>query len=263
MVGMKLTLVLIVLLFYEGASGQTTSIDPVASVDSSNKKNDSLIIPSHNHVVRKAVVVPLILVGAGLCTIPNREVFFSRYEIREERNAHIPHFRYHADNYLQFVPIAAVYGLNAFGVKAKNDFGNRTALLIKSELIMATLTLSLKRITAVPRPDTGAPTSFPSGHTAQAFAAATFMIKEYGQKNIWYSVGAYTVASGVGILRVMNNRHWVSDVLAGAGIGIFSTNIAYLTHRYKWGKQRNKSSSTLVLPAYSNRAGMLCMVHRF
>jgi len=116
----------------------------------------------------------------------------------------------------------------------------------------------------VPRPDTGYPTSFPSGHTAQAFAAATFLVKEYGHKNVWYSVGAYSMATSVGVLRVMNNRHWISDVLAGAGVGIFSTNLAYLTHRYRWGKNRKKlSSSTIVLPSYDGHSGMVSMVHRF
>ncbi|MBK7653449.1 MAG: hypothetical protein IPJ20_25720 [Flammeovirgaceae bacterium] len=57
---------------------------------------------------------------------------------------------------MQYVPIIAVYGLNAAGVKGKNNFGNRTALLIKSELIMTVLTYSLKKIAVVPRPDTWA-----------------------------------------------------------------------------------------------------------
>ncbi|MCF6358831.1 MAG: hypothetical protein L3J54_13600, partial [Draconibacterium sp.] len=39
------------------------------------------------------------------------------------------------DDYIQFAPLAAVYSLNAFGVKGKNNFGNSTAIAIKSILL--------------------------------------------------------------------------------------------------------------------------------
>ncbi|MBA4058426.1 MAG: hypothetical protein C0490_27150, partial [Marivirga sp.] len=186
--------------------------------------------------LQKAIAVPLLFTVAGLYSLTDNDLI-NKFEVQEERNEWMPKFRSRADDYLQYAPIAAVYGLNALGVKGKNNFGNRTALLIKSELLVGILTYSLKKITAVPRPDTGQPTSFPSGHTAQAFAAATFMAKEYGHKSIWYSVGAYTIATGIATMRVMNNRHWVSDVFVGAGIGILSTNLVYLTHQYKWAKK--------------------------
>lgn len=186
----------------------------------------------------------------------------NKYDVQEERNEWMPKYRTHVDDYLQYTPIVAVYGLNALGIKGKNNFGNRTALLVKSELLVGVLTYSLKRITAVPRPDTGQPTSFPSGHTAQAFAAATFMVKEYGHKSIWYSISAYTVAASVGTLRVLNNRHWVSDVLVGAGIGILSTNLVYLTHQYRWGKKGSRGQ-TLIVPSFDGQTGMVNVVLRF
>ena len=61
------------------------------------------------------------------------------------------------------------------------------------------------------------------------------------------------MATTVGVMRVLNNRHWVSDVLAGAGIGILSTNLAYLSHRYKW---KNKNSDLTVIPMYTNGPGI-------
>lgn len=211
--------------------------------------------------LQRTVAIPLLLAAVGLYSLTDNDVL-NKFDVQEERNEWIPKFHNHADDYLQYAPIVAVYGLNALGIKGKNTFGNRTALLIKSELLVGILTYSLKKITAVPRPDSGQPTSFPSGHTAQAFAAATFMSKEYGHKSIWYSVGAYTVATGIGAMRVMNNRHWISDVLVGAGIGIFSTNIVYLTHRYTWGKHK-KSGQTLIIPSFDGQSGMVSMVHRF
>ena len=44
----------------------------------------------------------------------------------------------------------------------------------------------------------------------------------------WISVGGYVVATTVGVSRILNNRHWISDVLAGAGIGILSVEFGYL-----------------------------------
>lgn len=208
---------------------------------------------------RRAVIAPVLFTAAGLSTLDDDND--DNYEVQKERNRHMPNFRHYADDYLQHSPIMIVYGLNLLGVKGKNDFANRTAILIKSEMIVGVLTFSLKRITAVPRPDTKELTSFPSGHTAQAFAAATFMAKEYGHKSIWYSIGAYTVATGVGAMRVMNNRHWMSDVMAGAGIGILSTNLAYLTHQYRWGK-KNKGGQTTVMPSYDGQTGMVNIIHR-
>jgi hypothetical protein len=209
--------------------------------------------------IRRRVIAPVLFTAAGLSTLGDDND--DNYEIQEERNRYIPNFRHHADDYLQHSPIVIVYGLNWLGVKGKNDFANRTAILIKSEMMVAILTFSLKRITAVPRPDTKELTSFPSGHTAQAFATATFMAREYGHRSIWYSIGAYTVATGVGAMRVMNNRHWISDVMVGAGIGILSTNLAYLTHQYRWGK-KNKVGQTTVIPSYDGQTGMVNIIHR-
>ena len=52
--------------------------------------------------------------------------------------------------------------------------------------------------------------------------------KEYGMtRSPWYSIGAYTAATLTGLSRQMNNKHWLSDVLVGAGIGILSTEVGY------------------------------------
>lgn len=211
--------------------------------------------------LHKAVAVPILLTAAGLYSLTDNDLL-NKLEVQEERNEWAPGFHHRADDYLQYAPIVAVYGLNALGIKGKNNSVNRTTLLFKSELLVGALTYSLKKATAVPRPDTGQQTSFPSGHTAQAFAAATFMAKEYGHMGIWYSIGAYTIATGIGTMRVMNDRHWISDVLVGAGIGIFSTNLVYLTHQYTWAKKKS-SGQTLVVPSYDGRTGMVSVVHMF
>jgi membrane-associated phospholipid phosphatase len=161
----------------------------------------------------------------------------------------IPGFKTVVDDYLQFAPIAIVYGLDIAGVDARNDVLNQSLMLVKAELIMAALVFPLKSITAVPRPDGNGDDSFPSGHTAQAFLSATFMHKEFGHLSAWYSIGAYAMATTTGVFRILKNRHRLTDVLMGAGIGILSVNLAYATHRYRWGKQ--KKHAYKILPTYN------------
>lgn len=181
----------------------------------------------------------LILTGTAVMLDSDADEFFlSNYEIREERNEKFLRFSNHADDYLQYAPAAATLILSISGVKGRHNLPNQVALLIKSEMLMAITVQSLKYTVGEARPDTGQKNSFPSGHTAQAFTVATFLSKEYGYKSIWISIGAYTAASTVGVFRMLNNRHWISDVLVGAGIGIISTELVYFTHRNRWGKKK-------------------------
>ena len=90
---------------------------------------------------------------------------------------------------------------------------------------MGILVSGLKYTTVrYPRPDSGARNSFPSGHTATVFLGAELMRIEYGG---WWGAGAYAVAATTALMRIYNGRHWTSDVLAGAAIGILSADIGY------------------------------------
>jgi membrane-associated phospholipid phosphatase len=96
----------------------------------------------------------------------------------------------------------------------------------------------LKKVIDNKRPD-GTVMSFPSGHAANAFAGATILSIEYQKNHPWVPYVAYGVATGVGVMRVANNRHYISDVLFGAGLGILSMKLAYWTHQYKWNKPKS------------------------
>jgi membrane-associated phospholipid phosphatase len=223
-----------------------------------SKQNDSLnyatkTVLLSNTAFFKAAKVPILLVIGGTLTLTDNEVL-NREEAYEERQEHLPYFRTHLDDYLQFMPIAAAYGLRSLGVQGKNNWGNSVALLIKSEAIMCAIVAPMKHFTAVKRPDSPARNSFPSGHTAQAFTAASFLHKEYGHVSPLISFGAYSSAAAVAIFRVMNNRHWTPDVFIGAAIGILSTNLAYITHRYKWSKKASYARFS-ALPSYSTTNG--------
>lgn len=183
--------------------------------------------------------VPASLLMAGIASNANQEEALKK-ELAEERNAYLGKFHTPVDNYLQFAPIAIAYGLDAAGIRSKTDLANRTAILFKSELIMIGTVSILKYSTKQLRPDGSDALSFPSGHTAQAFAAATFLSEEYKHRFPWMPYAAYGISSSVALLRMANNKHYISDVLAGAAIGILSTKIAYWTHRYHWTKKNQR-----------------------
>ncbi|MDE1193564.1 MAG: phosphatase PAP2 family protein [Arachidicoccus sp.] len=153
-------------------------------------------------------------------------------------NNHFTHFHTNADNYLQYVPGVIPYAFDIAGIQSKTDVANRTVILIKAEILQYAVGNILKHTVREWRPDGSDRNAFPSGHTEQAFATATILSEEYGYRFKWMPYVAYTFASGVGALRIANNKHYIGDVLVGAGIGILSAKLAYWTHRYKWGKKK-------------------------
>lgn len=166
----------------------------------------------------------------------------------------------HFDDYLQVAPLATVYLLNLAGIKGKNNLGNRTAIAAKSFVISSVITLMLKHSIDATRPN-GEGRSFPSGHTTTAFTFAQFMHREYGEGSIWYSIGAYTAAGVTGISRMANNDHWLPDILAGAGIGMLSTELVYLTHHYKWDNEHIRRLD--IFPFRTGRQNGLSLVYTF
>lgn len=192
-------------------------------------------IPTPFHFRQLYVPATLIATGIVSATLFTEQV---KYKIVAERNQHLPDFRTSVDNYLQYAPIPIVYGLDALGFKARNDVLNRSLILLKGEALMFVTVNILKQSTKERRPDGSNLYSFPSGHTAQAFAAATFLSEEYKTRYTWMPYLAYSMAGTTGLLRMANNRHFISDVLMGAGLGILSMKASYWTHQYRWGKKR-------------------------
>lgn len=170
----------------------------------------------------KHTVAPAVLVGLSLAS------WEASNNVRTIRNRYTPDFRSTLDNYTQYAPAATVFALKAAGVKGRNKLGRSVINWGGGMLVMGGLVNGLKYTTKVMRPDGSSKNSFPSGHTATAFMNATFMHKEYGHINPLYSVLGYSMATYTGVSRSLNNRHWLSDILAGAGIGILSTELSYL-----------------------------------
>lgn len=186
----------------------------------------------------KNLFMPFALITAGIALNGNGKNDIKN-QVKEWRNNQIPGFRVHIDDILQFTPVAATYAFDMIGMKAKTDIRNQTAIIIKSQIITLTAVYILKKSLNVPRPD-NTQYSFPSGHTAEAFAGATIIATEFGGNYKWIPYIAYGTAATVGILRIANNKHFISDVLLGAGLGILSTKVAYWTHKYKWNKYKSE-----------------------
>lgn len=163
---------------------------------------------------------PWIIAGAALRG--------QRTNIRSLRQKFQYNFHSPADNYLQYSPLLLTTGLKAAGVEGRSTWGRYAVSAAASYAVMALLVNSIKYTAREQRPDGSTRNSFPSGHTATAFAAATILHKEYGlTRSPWYSIGGYMMATATGCMRVLNNRHWVSDTFAGAGIGILSAELGY------------------------------------
>ena len=144
------------------------------------------------------------------------------------RHVLLTNFKTHIDDYTQYFGPAMTIGLKVGGVEGRSDWGRLLASAAMSYGIMAGLVNGIKYTAKEMRPDGSTANSWPSGHTATSFVGATILHKEYGlTRSPWYSVAGYGVATATGVMRVLNNRHWVSDVLSGAGIGIMSTELAY------------------------------------
>ena len=130
------------------------------------------------------------------------------------------------DDGLQYVPYAAAIGLDYCGVGAvaRHPLRERIAVAATSYAALTAVAGGMKLTVSERRPDGSDTRSFPSGHAARAFAGAELVRSEYG----WpWGVCAYAVATGVSVLRVTGDHHYVHDVLAGAAIGVLSARVAY------------------------------------
>ena len=126
------------------------------------------------------------------------------------------------------------------------------------------IVIGTKEATGILRPDGSTYNSFPSGHTAIAFASAEFLRMEYKDVSAWYGIAGYTVATTVAGLRMYNNRHWFSDVLTGAGVGILSTQLAYIVQ--PWLSQKlfkRHYNNAIILPQLDKNSRGFVLSIRF
>jgi hypothetical protein len=247
------------------------------------QQNDSLVISMDTSIIRtknsihealkkmsdgrrrvRSLIIPGVLITYGFISLGNDGLKDLNEEVKEEVWSEHPHQLRHFDNFLQFAPAISVYALNAAGIHGKNNLRDRTMIYLLSNVMANGIFFSLKKITRQLRPDGSSYTSFPSGHTAEAFASAEFLHQEYKDVSPWYGVAGYAMAATVGYLRMYNNKHWLSDVIAGAGLGIVSTKVSYwLYPKIKKWLFKDRQVHTALMPVYQNKSLAIAFVHNF
>lgn len=173
------------------------------------------------------------------------------------RNFHEP-----VDNIFTLVPALQVYGGKYLGFRPKNNFRQQTINLAVANAATLLVITSLKNVVKSKRPDFSDELSFPSGHTGLAFTSATLLFYEYKDSNMWYASSGFLFATATGFFRVANNRHYTSDVLTGAGIGLLSgILVSHYTPFQSLNFRKNKKSSALVFPQIGSHIGLGMVVN--
>lgn len=260
----SLGLVLLLCTFLSEAQ-RIVPLTDTLSIDSMAFRSATLSSSGRPALKRGMILVPLTMIGYGVVSLGNPELKDLNNEVKEELWMEKNHHQFKIDNYLQWAPAAAVYGLNAIGIKGEHNFKDRTIIYGMSMAILSGTVFATKNISGQLRPDDSDKKSFPSGHTANAFAGAEFLRREYWNTSPWIGVAGYAAAGLTGYLRMYNNRHWLSDVVAGAGVGILSTDLAYFLYPKvkKIFSPRQKQNATIVAPFYNQGAVGLSFVRNF
>lgn len=243
--------------------GQEIPVVPSAKTDTLDQTKLRSGQAFKNSIRLTAAIIPTVALAYGFVKLNNNALTNLDEQAKREFYSEHPHRKFRVDDYLQFAPGAAVFALNGLGIKGKNTLLDQSGVYLLSNIILNTTTQSLKRITNVTRPD-GTSNAFPSGHAAEAFASAEFLRQEYGDISVWYTISGYSAAFAVGYLRMYNNKHWLSDVIAGAGLGVLSTQASYwLYPKIKRLFSPKSKNNTLIMPSYSRGNIGLGMVKTF
>jgi membrane-associated phospholipid phosphatase len=224
-----------------------------------NRDNINLIKDTVSQNIQfpyKQLILPASLIIYGTIeTICSDKFHLMNYTVEHVVANHIDN-KLTMDDVLQYVPIASIYTLDLIGIKAKSRLKDRIILSTISGTLVCIAVNTIKYTTKIERPDKSRRNSFPSGHTATAFMGAEFLRQEYKDVSVWYGIMGYTVAIGTGLLRMYNKKHWWSDVIAGASIGIISTRLAYWiypTTQQDFSKNHKNKNKIVLLPYYNGQ----------
>lgn len=195
-------------------------------------------------------IVPASLIGIGL--LVNNSDFEKNLQT-DLRDKVGSNYEFAIDDYILFVPIVQMYTADAFGMKAKNHWFDQTKYLFISNAISSGISELLKATITKTRPDGTDTQSFPSGHTTLAFTNAAVLQHEFQDVSPVFAYSGYAFAATTGAFRMLNNRHYFSDVLVGAGLGIFITQLVYHFEPFKNFNPFKKSKGISFFPQYKEK----------
>ena len=203
-------------------------------------KIDSLSNRTTERSLSQKTAVPKILIGASL--VITGTAFENRFQnaIREQVGSD---FTTTIDDYLWYVPLVEMYSADLLGVKSKNHWFDQSKNAFIAHTINKHTTNALKGLVGKERPNEYNNSSFPSGHTSKAFTSATILYEEFKDTSPLLAYSGYVFASTTAFLRIAKNAHYLSDVLAGAGLGILITKLVYhFDYLFDWNPFKNNES---------------------
>lgn len=211
---------------------------------------NSLNLKKSKTLLHKSIV-PASLIGIGLLVNNSNFEKNLQTDIQDKtRN----NFQTSVDDYLLFVPVVQMYVADAFGMTSKNHWFDQTKYLFISNVVSTGISELLKATITKTRPDGDDINSFPSGHTTIAFTNAAVLQNEFQETSTVFAYSGYAFAATTGVFRMLNNKHYLSDVLVGAGVGIFVTQLVYHFEPFKNFNPFKKSKDISFFPQYKENA---------
>lgn len=202
----------------------------------------------------KSFLVPTILVTSGALLLNST----LNTDLQENSNKLFgSNFSTPIDNITPLIPIVQIFSGKYLGFKPKNNFKHQTVDIVVANTVTVAIIEATKQLVKEERPDASNNLSFPSGHTGVAFTNAALLFQEYKDSNFWYASSGFLFATATGILRIANNKHYTSDVLAGAGIGLASGILASYYNPFQsinFGK--NDKTTAYIYPQIGNQIGI-------
>jgi membrane-associated phospholipid phosphatase len=216
-------------------------------------------LATNNKLSYKPFIVPAVFITSGALLLHSR----LNTDLQDNsRKLFGENFYTPIDNITPLIPIVQIYTGKYLGFTPKNNFKHQTVDIVVANTITAVIIQVSKNLIKEQRPDASNNLSFPSGHSGIAFTNAALLFQEYKDSNIWYASSGFLFATATGILRIANNKHYASDVLTGAGIGLASgIFISYYNPFQSINLGKNKKTTALIYPQLGNQIGLGAIIH--
>lgn len=208
------------------------------------------------HLILPASLITVGAVGTAIDGMNDFHLFSRKSDVKKIR----------IDDYMEWGMLGWVFVCDLMG-KEKHNWVDQMFLVVMAEGFNAAMTRTVKYTVKEIRPD-GGPYSFPSGHTANAFLGAHMAYKEFKDSSPVLAYSGYALALFVAGSRLYNNRHWVADVVAGAGFGILSVELAYwayfpLRNAIARKVNRKAAKNMVIAPTFNEQGGGVYFSYSF
>ena len=124
------------------------------------------------------------------------------------------------DTVLKWAPFGLLVAYDIYGIKAKSSAKHHIVQMIAGQILLNAVISPLKKSINRRRPN-GRYKSFPSRHTATGFLASAIIHKELSEHRPELMHTGYALSLATGWLRMYRKKHWFTDVIGGAVMGMF------------------------------------------